>query len=151
MNEKQPLMEPSATSRPGARQTISAWPLDCHRIWQELTGKQLWIDAIMAVIVQIILTACFLRVSPSFVALYHMVFPFVPVFIATKLIFKPLLDSLFGSFFGRRFPRLRARQPNPPSYRLDLKPEECPEFRWRTTLPTLPLLPAALEKPGCDL
>lgn len=144
-------MGPSATSRPSARQTASAWPLDCHRVWRELTDKQLWIDALVALIIQIILIACFFPVSPSFAALYHMVFPSVPVFIASKLIFKPLLDSLFGSFFGPRFFGLHARQRDSPSYRLDLKPEDIPEFRSRTALPTLPLLPAALEKPGCDL
>jgi hypothetical protein len=143
MNKKQPGV--------AARQTTSAWPLDRHRIWQGLTDKPIWIEAVMGVIIQIIWTACFSSTGLSFAALYNMTFPFVPGYIATKVILKPLLDSFFGRLFGPYFSRRSARQPILPSYRLDLRPEDLPEFQSRTALPTLPLLRAALERPGCDL
>lgn len=100
MNEKQPLMGPSATSQPSTCQTISAWPLDRHQIWQGLTDKSIWIEAVVGVITQIIWTACFSSTSLSLVALYNMAFPFVPMYIATKVILKPLLDRGFGRLFG---------------------------------------------------
>jgi len=127
MNEKQPLLGPSAVSQHGgggACQGTWAWPLDRRRIWQELTSKQLWIDTLMGLIVQIILTAIFLphTLSQPLVALYRMVVFSVPVLVGAKLVVNPLLDSLFGACFmyGRRFPRLGARQPILPLYRLDV-------------------------------
>lgn len=149
MNEKQPLMGPSATSQPSTCQTTSAWPLDRHQIWQGLTGKSIWIEAVVGVITQIIWTACFSSTSLSLVALYNMAFPFVPMYIATKVILKPLLDRGFGRLFGPCFSRRSARQPTLPL--LDLRPEDIPEFQSRTALPTLPPLRAVLERPGFDL
>ncbi|KAK4442038.1 hypothetical protein QBC34DRAFT_431948 [Podospora aff. communis PSN243] len=67
-----------------ARQTTSAWPLDRHRIWQGLTDKAIWIEAVMGVIIGTIWTACFSSTGLSFTALYNMTFPFVPGYIATK-------------------------------------------------------------------
>jgi hypothetical protein len=122
MNEKQPLMESSATSRPSARQTTSAWPLDRHQIWQGLTDKLIWIEAVIGVTTQIICTAWFSSTSLSFAALYNMIFTFVPLYIATKVILKPLLDGFFGRLFGPSFSRRSARQPILPSYRLNLRP-----------------------------
>jgi len=97
MNKKQPGV--------AARQTTSAWPLDRHRIWQGLTDKPIWIEAVMGVIIQIIWTACFSSTGLSFAVLYNMTFPFVPGYIATKVILKPLLDSFLGRLFGPYFSR----------------------------------------------
>lgn len=123
MNEKQPLL---GASRPSARQTTSAWPLDRHQIWQGLTNKAIWIEAVTNTITMIIVNACLSPTSMSFADLCSMAFIFVSGYIVGKVIMIPLLDSFFKCLFGLCFPclRRRAHQPILPLHRLDLRPED---------------------------
>lgn len=73
----------------------------------------------------------------------------VPIYIGTNVILIPIYDHLF-SLLGLWFSRRSVRQPILPFHRLDLRPEDIPVFQSMTALPTLRLLRAELEMPGCD-
>lgn len=152
MNENQPSMGPYATSQPSARPPTSTWPLVRHQIWQGLTDKSIWMAAVIINIAMMILTACLSPTSFSFFGLVNgITLIVVPTYIATNVILIPILKHLLGSFFGPCFSPRSAREPVLPFHRLDLRPEDIPEFQSMTALPTLPPLRAELERPGCDL
>ncbi|KAM7185586.1 hypothetical protein V8F33_012329 [Rhypophila sp. PSN 637] len=123
MIEKQPLLGPSSGSQGGARQTTGAGPLDRSEIWETLFGKQSWIDLIAHVIWQTICTVYFYflpfnRSSSYTLYLYYAFLFFVSRGLFEWYIVKLLAESLFGPL-----PQY-ALQPDPPSHRPDLKPED---------------------------